>query len=159
MLLICQQHIIAQSYNLGKQKQSFAYNTLYTNHAQKTPVVKNNNETTTRYTQPIAIETIDTQPTQPMASKEDIQLCKKVHKRIVNFTKYYSGGQVLKKYNNIYKSIPQTQENILNLQKIQYIVISHMNSRGTAFPTLENQLKNASSTEAEIAVFLSCYKE
>ena len=33
MLLICQQYIVAQNYNLGKQKRSFAYNTLYTNQA------------------------------------------------------------------------------------------------------------------------------
>ena len=55
--------------------------------------------------------------------------------------------------------MPQTQENILNLQKIQMVVISYLNSKGSLYPTLENQLKNASSTEAEISVFLSYYKE
>ena len=159
ILLICQQYIVAQSYNLGKQKQSFAYETLYANHAQKTPVVKNNNEITTRYTQPIAIETIDTQPTQPMASAEDIQKCEQAHKQIVKLNNYYSEGRLFNKYNNIYKTISQTQENMLNLQKIQYVVISHLNSQGTAFPQIEKELKNAPSTEAEIAIFLSYYKE
>ena len=128
MLLICQQYITAQNYNLGKQKQSFAYKTLYAN------------------------QVIDIQPTQ-------IQKCEQVHKQIVKLTKYYYGGQVFTKYNNIYKSMPKTEENMLNLQKIQYVVISHLNSQGTAFPQMEKELKNASSMEAEIAVFLSYYKE
>ena len=105
------------------------------------------------------VETINIQSTQPMASPEDIQKCEQVHKQIVKLTTYYSGGQVLTKYNNIYKSMPQTQENILNLQKIQMVVISYLNSKGSLYPTLENQLKKASSTEAEIAIFLSYYKE
>ena len=96
---------------------------------------------------------------QQMASAEDIQKCEQVHKRIIKLTNYYYGGQVFKKYNNIYEYMPQTQENMLNLQKIQYVVISYLNSKGNAYPTLENQLKNASSMEEEIAVFLSYYKE
>ena len=147
MLFIYQQYITAQNYNLGKQKQSFAYKTLYANSAPKTPVVKNSNEI------------INTQPTQPMASPEDIQKCEQAHKQIVKMTNYYSEGQVFTKYNNIYKSMPQTQENILNLQKIQMVVISYLNSKGSLCPTLENQLKNAASVEAEIQIFLSYYKE
>ena len=142
ILFTCQQHIIAQSYNLGRQKQSFAYETLYANSAQRIQVVNTN-----------------TQPTQPMASPEDIQKCEQVHKRIIKLTNYYYGGQVFKKYNNIYEYMPQTQENMLNLQKIQYVVISYLNSKGNACPNLEKELKNAPSTEAEIAVFLSYYKE
>lgn len=105
------------------------------------------------------VETTNSQPTSPMASPEDIQKCEQVHKQIIKLTNYYSGGQVFKKYNNIYKSMPQTQENILNLQKIQYVVISYLNSKGSAYPTLEKELKNAASVEEEIAIFLSYYKE
>ena len=142
MLLICQQHIIAQSYNLGKQKQSFVYNTLYTNHAQK---AINNNETIN---------------TQPIAITNDFQTkCAQIHKQIIKLSEHYYGGQVFKKYNNIYKTISQTQENIDNLQKIQYVVISYLNSKGSAYPTLETELKNAASVEAEIQIFLSYYKE
>ncbi len=148
ILLICQQNIVAQSYNLGTQKQSFAYETLYANHAQKTSVVKNNNETTHT-----------PQPASKMASAEDIQKCEQVHKQIVKLSQHYTGSRAFNKYNGIYKSLPETQENILNLQKIQYVVISHLNSQGTAFPQIEKELKNASSMEAEIAVFLSYYKE
>ena len=147
MLFICQQYITAQNYNLGKQKQSFAYETLYANSAPKTPVVKNSNEI------------INTQPTQPMASPEDIQKCEQAHKQIVKMTNYYSEGQVFTKYNNIYKSMPQTQENILNLQKIQMVVISYLNSQGEVFPQIEKQLKNASTMQEEIKIFLSYYKE
>ena len=128
-----------------------------------------NTHTTTVTTQPIKnsstnvsvqeVETTNSQPTSPMASPEDIQKCEQVHKQIIKLTNYYSGGQVFKKYNNIYKYMPQTQENMLNLQKIQYVVISYLNSKGNACPNLEKELKNASSTEAEIAVFLSYYKE
>ena len=50
-------------------------------------------------------------------------------------------------------------ENIDNLQKIQYVVISHLNSQGTAFPQIEKQLKNASSIKEEIQIFLSYYQE
>lgn len=148
MLLICQQYITAQNYNLGKQKQSFAYETLYSSHVQKTSVVKNNNETTHT-----------PQPASKMASAEDIQKCEQVHKQIVKLSQHYTGSRAFNKYNGIYKSLSETQENILNLQKIQYVVISHLNSQGTAFPQIEKELKNASSMEAEIAVFLSYYKE
>ena len=128
-----------------------------------------NTHTTTVTTQPIKnsstnvsvqeVETTNSQPSSPMASPEDIQKCEQVHKQIVKLTKYYSGGQVFTKYNNIYKTISQTQENIDNLQKIQYVVISYLNSKGSAYPTLEKELKNAASVEAEIQIFLSYYKE
>ena len=128
-----------------------------------------NTHTTTVTAQPIKnsstnvsvqeVETTNSQPSSPMASPEDIRKCEQVHKQIVKLTNYYSGGQVFTIYNNIYKSMPQTQENILNLQKIQMIVISYLNSKGSLYPTLEKQLMNASSTEAEITVFLSYYKE
>ena len=147
ILFTCQQYITAQSYNLGMQKQSFAYETLYANQHGMSQVVKSNNEM------------VNTQPAQPLASPEDIQKCEQVHKQIVKLTNYYSGGQVFKKYNNIYKTISQTQENIDNLQKIQYVVISYLNSQGEVFPQIEKQLKNASTMQEEIKIFLSYYKE
>ena len=128
-----------------------------------------NTHTTTVTAQPInnskanvstqEVETTNPQPTHPMAGVEEIQKCEQWHKQIIKLANYYYGGQVLKKYNNIYKSMPQTVENMLNLQKIQYVVISYLNSKGSAYPTLEKELKNASSMEEEIAVFLSYYKE
>lgn len=102
----------------------------------------------------------DKKGTQPIAITNDFQTkCAQIHKQIIKLSEHYYGGQVLKKYNNIYKSMPQTVENMLNLQKIQYVVISYLNSKGSAYPTLEKELKNASSMEEEIAIFLSYYKE
>ena len=102
----------------------------------------------------------DKKSTQPIAITNDFQTkCAQIHKQIIKLSEHYYGGQVLKKYNNIYKSMPQMVENMLNLQKIQYVVISYLNSKGSAYPTLEKELKNASSMEEEIAIFLSYYKE
>ena len=102
----------------------------------------------------------DKKGTQPIAITNDFQTkCAQIHKQIIKLSEHYYGGQVLKKYNNIYKSMPQTEENMLNLQKIQYVVISYFNSKGSAYPTLEKELKNAASVEEEIAFFLSYYKE
>ena len=147
ILLICQQNIVAQSYNLGTQKQSFAYETLYANLHGMSQVVKSNNEM------------VNPQPAQPLASPEDIQKCEKVHKQIVKLSQHCTGSRAFNKYKSIYKSLPETQENMLNLQKIQYVVISYLNSKGSAYPTLEKELKNAASVEEEIAFFLSYYKE
>ena len=138
MLFICQQYITAQNYNLGKQKQSFAYETLYANSAPKTPVVKNSNEI------------INTQPIQPLASVKD------THKEIV-FNSW--GGIVFKVYNNIYKSITYTRENKLKLQRIQSVVLTYFESQGLVYPNLKKQLKNASSTEEQMNIFLSYSQE
>lgn len=133
ILLTCQQHIVAQNYNLGKQKQSFAYKTLYANQ-----VVKNNNET------------INHQPIQPLASVKD------THKEIL-FNSY--GGIVFKVYNNIYKSITYTRENKLKLQRIQSVVLTYFESQGLVYPNLKKQLKKTSSMEEQINIILSYYKE
>lgn len=97
------------------------------------------------------VETIKTQPIQPLASVKD------THKEIV--FNYCYGGIVFKKYNNIYKSLNQTQKDTLNLQKIQFVVLVYFRSEGKVYPNLKNQLKNAPSMKEEIAIFLSYYKE
>lgn len=102
----------------------------------------------------------DKKSTQPIAITNDFQTkCAQIHKQIIKLSEHYYGGQVLKKYNNIYKSMPQTEENMFKLQKIQYVVISYLNSKGSAYPTLEKELKNVASVEEEIAILLSYYKE
>jgi hypothetical protein len=85
--------------------------------------------------------------------------CAQIHIQIIKSTEYDYGGQVLNKYNNIYKSMPQTQENMLNLQEIQYVVILYLNTKGNAYPTLAKELKKATSMDEEIAIFLSYYKK
>ena len=117
ILLTCQQHIAAQSYNLGKQKQSFAYETLYANQHGMSQVVKSNNEM------------VNTQPAQPMASAEEIQKYEQVHKQIETLINraFLSGQFQYKKVSDVYKKLynvlPLTEENIIIIQKIQTIVI------------------------------------
>ena len=147
ILLICQQYIVAQSYYLGKQKQSFAYNTLYTNHAQKT--INNN-------------ETINTLPAQKKLTDQNEQKVIESHKQIVQLINNLAGQSafrsiVMDVYIKIYQS--KSQENMLNLKRIQYVVISYLNSKGSAYPTLEKELKNASSMEEQINIFLSYSQE
>lgn len=64
-------------------------------------------------------------------------------------------------YNNIFYSLQNslTEENIQLITEIQFVVSNYINSKTKAYPTLEKQLMNASSTEEEIAIFLSYYKE
>ena len=42
ILLICQQYMVAQSYDLGRQKQSFSYKSLYKHSVPKEMIVVEN---------------------------------------------------------------------------------------------------------------------
>ena len=110
-------------------------------------------------TQPIAVETIETQSIQQIASTDDIQKCEQEHKQIVKLASRFSANRVFYKYDNLYKKLPKTTENIQNLLKIQIIVSSYFNTNGSSYPYLGSQLKNTTSMEEEIAIFLSYYKE
>ena len=110
-------------------------------------------------TQPIAVETIETQSIQQIASTDDIQKCEQEHKQIVKLASRFSANRVFYKYDNLYKKLPKTTENIQNLLKIQIVVSSYFNTNGSTYPYLGSQLKNATSMEEEIAIFLSYYKE
>ena len=102
---------------------------------------------------------MDTQSIQQMASAEDVQKCEQVHTRIVNLARYFPVNNVFNKYDNLYKKLPKTEENIQNLKKIQTIVIAYFNSNGSLYPYLSNQLKSATSMEEQITIFLSNYQE
>jgi accessory colonization factor AcfC len=143
ILLICQQHIIAQSYNLGKQKQSFAYKTLYASYEQGSQVIINNNQP------------VNAQNAQDVINR---------HRQIVQLINNLAGQSTSKYtvcdvYMKIYQSYQKAQDKFLQLQEIQNVVITYLRNNKTIYPNLENQLKNASSMEEEIAVFLSYYKE
>lgn len=128
-----------------------------------------NTHTTTVTAQPInnskanvsvqEVETINTQPTQPMASVEEIQKCEQWHKQIIKINNNYLDGIVFNKYNDVYKSLSNTTDNINTLKKIQSVVLTYYNSEGLVYPNLKKQLKNATSMEEKIAIFLSYYKE
>ena len=152
MLLICQQNIVAQSYYLGTQKQSFAYETLYSNHAQGSQVIINNNQP------------INAQNAQKTSTDENAQDVINRHRQIVQLINNLAGQSTSKYtvcdvYMKIYQSYQKAQDKFLQLQKIQNVVITYLRNNKTIYPNLENQLKNASSMEEEIAVFLSYYKE
>ena len=156
ILLICQQDIVAQSYNLGKQKQSFAYKTLYAKRPQKSEVVKSNNEVVK--TQPIQKAPTEAE-LKAIQIKEDIQKIKQTHKSIIKLTSMFPYSKVYDAYEKIYKALSYTEENLQTIRKIQPVVILYLNSRGTAFPQIEKQLKNSSSIEEQINIFLSYSQE
>ena len=105
------------------------------------------------------VETPTHQPAQQMANVEDLQKCEQVHKQIVRLASHYPTNNVFYKYENLYKTLPKTDENIHKIQKMQLVVSSYFNTNGSAQPYLAKQLKNATSMEEEIAIFLSYYKE
>ena len=173
MLLICQQNIVAQSYNLGTQKQSFAYETLYVKQPQKSQVEKSQVEKSqvVKSKRPwlfFGREIVKTQPIQKTPTeaelkaikiKEDIQKIKQTHKSIIKLTSSFPYTTTYDIYEKIYKKLLNTEAYLQTIQKIQPVVILYLNSRGTAFPQIEKQLKNASSIKEEIQIFLSYYQE
>ena len=114
------------------------------------------------------VETIETQPIQKAPTeaelkaiqiKEDIQKIKQTHKSIIKLTSSFPYSTVYDIYEKIYKKLLNTEENLQTIRKIQPVVILYLNSRGTAFPQIENQFKNASSVEEQINIFLSYSQE
>lgn len=137
-----------------------------------------NTHTTTVTAQPInnsstnvsvqEVETIKTQPIQKAPTeaelkaikiKEEIQKIKQTHKSIIKLTSSFPYSTVYDIYEKIYKKLLNTEENLQTIRKIQPVVILYLNSRGTAFPQIEKQLKNSSSIEEQINIFLSYSQE
>ena len=97
-------------------------------------------------------------------SNEDIKKIENTHDEIDRLVTqlYWEGiktGIVFNCYKNIYKSLSRNIENVQNIIHIQSVVLYYYENKTKAYPDIEYKLKNASSTEAEIAVFLSYYKE
>ena len=174
ILLICQQDIVAQSYNLGTQKQSFAYETLYAKQPQKSQVEKSQVEKSqvVKSNRPwlfIGREIVKTQPIQKAPTEaelkaikikeEEIQKIKQTHKSIIKLTSSFPYSTAYDIYEKLYKKLLNTEENLQTIRKIQPVVILYLNSRGTAFPQIEKQLKNSSSIEEQINIFLSYSQE
>ena len=137
-----------------------------------------NTHTTTVTTQPInnsntnisvqEVETIKTQPIQKAPTeaelkaikiKEEIQKIKQTHKSIIKLTSSFPYSTAYDIYEKLYKKLLNTEENLQTIRKIQPVVILYLNSRGTAFPQIEKQLKNSSSIEEQIHIFLSYSQE
>ena len=152
MLLICQQHVVAQSYKLGKQKQSFAYKTLYANRAQVSQVVKSNSEM------------LNTQSAQKKVTNQIEQKVLTTHKKIIQLINNLTGNFTFKSivvdvYIKIYQSSKNTQDEFLHLQQIQHVVLTYLENKASIYPDIVKQLQNASSMQEEIQIFLSYYKE
>ena len=152
ILLICQQHIVAQSYNLGRQKQSFAYETLYANQHGMSQVVKSNNEM------------VNTQPAQNKVTDKNEQKVLTTHKKIIQLINNLTGNSTFKSivvdvYIKIYQSSKNTQDEFLHLQQIQHVVLTYLENKASIYPDIVKQLQNASSMQEEIQIFLSYYKE
>lgn len=152
ILLICQQHIVAQSYNLGRQKQSFAYETLYANQHGMSQVVKSNNEM------------VNTQPAQNKVTDKNEQKVLTTHKKIIQLINNLTGNSTFKSivvdvYIKIYQSSKNTQDEFLHLQQIQHVVLTYLENKASIYPDIVKQLQNASSMQEEIQIFLSYYQE
>jgi hypothetical protein len=152
ILLICQQHIVAQSYNLGRQKQSFAYETLYANQHGMSQVVKSNNEM------------VNTQPAQNKVTDKNEQKVLTMHKKIIQLINNLTGNSTFKSivvdvYIKIYQSSKNTQDEFLHLQQIQHVVLTYLENKASIYPDIVKQLQNASSMQEEIQIFLSYYQE
>lgn len=152
ILLICQQNIVAQSYNLGKQKQSFAYETLYANQHGMSQVVKSNNEM------------VNTQPAQNKVTDKNEQKVLTTHKKIIQLINNLTGNSTFKSivvdvYIKIYQSSKNTQDEFLHLQQIQHVVLTYLENKASIYPDIVKQLQNASSMQEEIQIFLSYYQE
>ena len=114
------------------------------------------------------VETIKTQPIQKAPTeaelkaiqiKEDIQKIKETHKSIIKLTSSFPYSTAYDIYEKLYKKLLNTEENLQTIRKIQPVVILYLNSRGTAFPQIEKQLKKTSSMEEQINIFLSYSQE
>ena len=152
ILLICQQNIVAQSYNLGKQKQSFAYETLYANQHGMSQVVKSNNEM------------VNTQPAQNKVTDKNEQKVLTTHKKIIQLINNLTGNSTFKSivvdvYIKIYQSSKNTQDEFLHLQQIQHVVLTYLENKASIYPDIVKQLQNASTMQEEIQIFLSYYQE
>ena len=152
ILLICQQNIVAQSYNLGTQKQSFTYETLYAKQHRMSQVVKSNNEM------------VNTQPAQNKVTDKNEQKVLTTHKKIIQLINNLTGNSTFKSivvdvYIKIYQSSKNTQDEFLHLQQIQHVVLTYLENKASIYPDIVKQLQNASSMQEEIQIFLSYYQE
>lgn len=152
ILLICQQNIVAQSYYLGTQKQSFAYETLYANLHGMSQVVKSNNEM------------LNTQSAQKKVTNQIEQKVLTTHKKIIQLINNLTGTSTFKSivvdvYIKIYQSSKNTQDEFLHLQQIQHVVLTYLENKASIYPDIVKQLQNASSMQEEIHIFLSYYQE
>ena len=87
-----------------------------------------------------------------------------MHKEIIQLVNDLAGQSTFKSivvdvYMNIYTSSKKEQEELLQLQQIQYVVLTYLENKASIYPDIVKQLQNASSMQEEIQIFLSYYQE
>lgn len=71
----------------------------------------------------------------------------------------FTYDEAFRAYKRIYNSFELIEKEFLLINKIQIVMKNYIKSETKAYPNLKNQLKNASSIEEKIQIFLSYYKE
>ena len=149
----------------GNPKVSESYRPTNTHTTVTAQPIKNSNTNVSVQ----EVETIKTQPIQKAPTEaelkaikikeEEIQKIKQTHKSIIKLTSSFPYSTAYDIYEKLYKKLLNTEENLQTIRKIQPVVILYLNSRGTAFPQIEKQLKNSFSIEEQINIFLSYSQE
>lgn len=101
---------------------------------------------------------------QEQITTQNEQKVIKMHKKIIQLVNDLAGQSTFKSivvdvYINIYQSSKKAQEKFLQLQQIQHIVLIYLENKARIYPNLEKELKNASSIEEQINIFLSYSQE
>ena len=128
--------------------------------------INTSKQATNNATDIVKTETTNSQPKQPQTSNENniekiqsihLDICW-IHTNLLNLNIHHL-DKVFQIYTTIYRDLPRTNENIIMLQKIQFVITMYLETIGKGCPTIEEKLKNAASMEEQINIFLSYYKE
>ena len=126
--------------------------------------INTSKQATNNATDIVKTDTIKTQSKQPKVIDKNEQQVLTMHKEIIQLMNDLAGNSTFKStvmdvYIKIYQSSKKEQEELLQLQQIQYVVLTYLEKKARIYPNLSNQLESASSIEEEIQIFLSYYKE
>lgn len=174
ILFACQLNAGAQTVSLGRQKQSFSYKSLYRHSVAKEmnvventtpkPIVKETPKpVVTEVAQPVAkamVEPIGKEEANAeMASEEEIQRLQRAHKQLNQLcSQTIYDSNTFDIYCRLYKSAPQTKENVQTLMKIQMVVLRYYTTQTTCYPDLAKRLKGSSSLSEQKNILLSYSK-
>ena len=117
----------------------------------------------TEVTQPVAKEMVEPiwkeEAHAEMASEEEIQRLQRAHKQLNQLcsqTIYDSNAFDI--YCHLYKSTPQTKENVQTVMKIHMVVLRYYTTQTTCYPNLAKRLKGSSSLSEQKNILLSYSK-
>jgi hypothetical protein len=94
-----------------------------------------------------------------MASEEEIQRLQRAHKQLNQLcSQTIYDSNTFDIYCRLYKSAPQTKENVQTLMKIQMVVLRYYTTQTTCYPDLAKRLKGSSSLSEQKNILLSYSK-